>query len=356
MSNIEQRIIENEIEKSLGNDFSIEKAFDTLDIVKGKRAQLGEIREWRGGRFRRTANGWEKIKEGAKGEKKDPDGVEGIPGVDSTEYQNIISDTTNGPSVHTLTIDGKKWKINREIDRSGGQHTPYYVFEGGNGKMYWDLNAGVKAHRSPKEESSKTPTSVKIDQKTFRVKDGKIQASMYDTQKRISKLMKFAKENGYQIEWMESKKKYGDMNVEDVKKKKSSLKEELDHHNNELDNLENKKEDYIKRHGEEKYNERHKKIEDKIEDTRKELDNLKGLDKAGSNEDGDGFEEAMEKFSEMFYNGESYGKLKKYLDSRLGEGTYDRILKEASSRTFEESSNRKDYIMSRVEDAFLNKI
>lgn len=63
MSNIEQRIVENEIEKSLGNDFSIEKAFDILDIVKGKRAQLGEIREWRGGRFRRTANGWERIKE-----------------------------------------------------------------------------------------------------------------------------------------------------------------------------------------------------------------------------------------------------------------------------------------------------
>lgn len=67
MSNIEQRIIENEIEKSLGNDFSIEKAFDTLDIIKGKRAQLGEIREWRGGRFRRTASGWERIKEGFKG-------------------------------------------------------------------------------------------------------------------------------------------------------------------------------------------------------------------------------------------------------------------------------------------------
>ena len=67
------------------------------------------------------------------------------------------------------------------------------------------------------------------------------------------------------------------------------------------------------------------------------------------------FEETMEEFSEMFYNGESSEKLKKYLDSRLGEGTYDRISKETSSRRFEESSDRKDYFMGRVEDAFLNK-
>lgn len=74
-----------------------------------------------------------------------------------------------------------------------------------------------------------------------------------------------------------------------------------------------------------------------------------------SKKDDKGFEETMEEFSEMFYNGESSEKLRKYLDSRLGEGTYDRISKETSSRRFEESSERKDYFMGRVEDAFLNK-
>lgn len=74
-----------------------------------------------------------------------------------------------------------------------------------------------------------------------------------------------------------------------------------------------------------------------------------------SKKDDKGFEETMEEFSEMFYNGESSEKLKKYLDSRLGEGAYDRISKETSSRRFEESSERKDYFMGRVEDAFLNK-
>lgn len=177
MSNIEQRIIENEIEKSLGNDFSIEKAFDTLDIIKGKRAQLGEIREWRGGKFRRTTNGWERIKESGKdsrgsrdnginddlqvnhdttASKKGEDPMKVPEGVDQAQYKDIVSDQSDRPSIHFLTIDGKEWKVNREIDRSGGQFTPYYVFEGGDGKKYWDLNAGIRAHRS-----SSKPTNVK---------------------------------------------------------------------------------------------------------------------------------------------------------------------------------------------------
>lgn len=95
-------------------------------------------------------------------------------------------------------------------------------------------------------------------------------------------------------------------------KQVSSLKEDLDHHNNELDNLENKKEDYIKQHGEEKYNERHKKIEDKIEDTRKELDNLKGSDKTGGNEEKETFTRV--KFDDVPNSGKV--NLKKYLSSK----------------------------------------
>ena len=169
MSNIEQRIIENEIEKSLGNDFSIEKAFDTLDIIKGKRAQLGEIREWRGGKFRRTTSGWERIKESDKdsrgsrdnginddlqvnrdttASKKGENPMKIPEGVKRVQYENIMLDRLDRPSIHPLTIDGKEWRVNREIDRSGGQWTPYYVFEGGDGKKYWNLDAGIRAHRS----------------------------------------------------------------------------------------------------------------------------------------------------------------------------------------------------------------
>lgn len=64
-----------------------------------------------------------------------------------------------------------------------------------------------KINEAQKEEEKKTPTSVKIEQKTFRIKDGKISASMYDTQSRISKVTKYAKENGLEVEWFESEKK-----------------------------------------------------------------------------------------------------------------------------------------------------
>lgn len=64
-----------------------------------------------------------------------------------------------------------------------------------------------KINEAHKEEEKKTPTSVKIEQKTFRIKDGKISASMYDTQSRISKVTKYAKENGLEVEWLESEKK-----------------------------------------------------------------------------------------------------------------------------------------------------
>lgn len=64
-----------------------------------------------------------------------------------------------------------------------------------------------KINEAQKEEEKKTPTSVKIEQKTFRIKDGKISASMYDTQSRISKVTKYAKENGLEVEWLESEKK-----------------------------------------------------------------------------------------------------------------------------------------------------
>lgn len=64
-----------------------------------------------------------------------------------------------------------------------------------------------KINEAQKEEEKKIPTSVKIEQKTFRIKDGKISASMYDTQSRISKVTKYAKENGFEVEWLESEKK-----------------------------------------------------------------------------------------------------------------------------------------------------
>ena len=65
-------------------------------------------------------------------------------------------------------------------------------------------------------DEKKVPSSIKIEQKTFHVKDGKIRASMYDKQSRISKLMKFAKENGLKVEWEEGQKKEQEESLVDM--------------------------------------------------------------------------------------------------------------------------------------------
>lgn len=54
-------------------------------------------------------------------------------------------------------------------------------------------------------KEKKVPSKVTIDQKTFRIKDGKISASKFDTPSQINKLNKFAKEKGLKIEWLEDK-------------------------------------------------------------------------------------------------------------------------------------------------------
>lgn len=66
-------------------------------------------------------------------------------------------------------------------------------------------SASEATSSSPKE-GKKAPSSVMIDQKTFRIKDGKISASKYDTPSQINKLTKYAKEKGLEIEWEENKK------------------------------------------------------------------------------------------------------------------------------------------------------
>lgn len=114
-----------------------------------------------------------------------------------------------------------------------------------------------KINEAHKEEEKKIPTSVKIEQKTFRIKDGKISASMYDTQSRISKVTKYAKENGLEVEWLESKKEASEQASE-------ADKEDLREARKKLAYLQDNEERLIKRDGKERYEERLKQAKDKV--------------------------------------------------------------------------------------------
>lgn len=114
-----------------------------------------------------------------------------------------------------------------------------------------------KINEAQKEEEKKTPTSVKIEQKTFRIKDGKISASMYDTQSRISKVTKYAKENGLEVEWFESKKEASGQASE-------ADKDDLREARRKLSYLQDNEERLIKRDGKEKYDKRVKQVKEVI--------------------------------------------------------------------------------------------
>ena len=50
-------------ERQRREDF-FEKAFDPTYIEKGRRAQIGEVRQWKDGKYKRTKEGWEPVREG----------------------------------------------------------------------------------------------------------------------------------------------------------------------------------------------------------------------------------------------------------------------------------------------------
>lgn len=70
-------------------------------LEKGKRAQIGEIREWQGGKFRRTFDGWVPVKEGEGGKKEEQESEE-----KKESGGNIVDNVNNGEVINSLF---KEW-------------------------------------------------------------------------------------------------------------------------------------------------------------------------------------------------------------------------------------------------------
>ena len=72
-------------------------------------------------------------------------------------------------------------------------------------EMSWRDSDGAESDSAsdPKEETKKkTPSSVKIEGKTFKINNGKVEVSMYDKDSRILGAIKFAREHGLGISWV----------------------------------------------------------------------------------------------------------------------------------------------------------
>lgn len=193
--------------------------------------------------------------DGEKTEKKEADPAKELEAVNKV-IAAINEGKLNLPAAEVMKLSEKKQKLEAAK------------------KQAEKINAGVKANEekknaeeaketskkineAQKEEEKKIPTSVKIEQKTFRIKDGKISASMYDTQSRISKVTKYAKENGLEVEWLESKKEASEQASE-------ADKEDLREARKKLAYLQDNEERLIKRDGKEKYEERLKQAKDEV--------------------------------------------------------------------------------------------
>lgn len=73
-------------------------------LEKGKRGQIGEIREWKGGKFRKTVNGWEPVREGGESKKKEEDG-------------NIVDNVNNGEVINSLFKEWNSIKTSEQHEK-----------------------------------------------------------------------------------------------------------------------------------------------------------------------------------------------------------------------------------------------
>lgn len=277
--------------------------------------------------------------DGEKTEKKETDPAKELEAVNKV-IAAINEGKLNLPAAEVMKLSEKKQKLEAAKNQTE------------------KINAGVKANEekknaeeaketskkineAQKEEEKKTPTSVKIEQKTFRIKDGKISASMYDTQSRISKVTKYAKENGLEVEWLESKKEASEQASE-------ADKEDLREARKKLAYLQDNEERLIKRDGKERYEERLKQAKDEVAELKgekpKESQKSEYFDRTGYKPIYRMNEEEADKF---------ISDAKKYLsenkDAKDVEQVQDAIRKvELRKEEIKETSNEEAEVYTRI--------
>ena len=96
---------------------------ETADILeKGKRAQVGEIRDWKGVKMQKTANGWVPVKQQSKGDVKLPDEGKLIYEPKDADIHNRMEVEKRGDKyvVREVGNNGKK-RFLKETDAKGAQ-------------------------------------------------------------------------------------------------------------------------------------------------------------------------------------------------------------------------------------------
>lgn len=164
-----------------------------LDMLeKGKRAQIGETRTWRGGTYRKTASGWEKVRDGggkgaaADAPKEEP--KKEAPKKEEPEKKtggrDMSEDAVKGRLLDKLTAWDtdftKPWKATININQKGSE-----IFE--DGMIDYDGEEGIAEYENGKEMKDlikDLPTLMDLGVKVIVNKGGRRGARPYEINKK----------------------------------------------------------------------------------------------------------------------------------------------------------------------------
>lgn len=125
-----EEILDNNLQKGLISESEFCLSFETLDIIKGgKRAQVGETREWKGTKYKKNLKGWEKVKK--VGKKYTEDFVDEDTGEietveryeDTPEEKQAKSDASEAKRKGEKKLEKKSDKEYKSYDKTEKKYT-----------------------------------------------------------------------------------------------------------------------------------------------------------------------------------------------------------------------------------------
>lgn len=215
--------MENDIYKSVAEDMLKATLFGEGDsfcldmLEKGKRAQMGETRQWKGGTYRRTPNGWERVRDnkgGGSSEKPSP--KEESPKKPDSVMDELEEEDR---ALKQKDKDGKQKKDSADGDNK--------VSEKPSGQKKESSQKKDKPNADPKkflEEVKKVDPSFTDSDKIKMWDEGSKWAVYYDTKEvgRMDKNLLAPEVAGMMGWWKDAPEKYKDKEPEDMKQERQN--------------------------------------------------------------------------------------------------------------------------------------
>lgn len=211
--------MENNIYKSMAENMLKAKLLGEEDsfcldmLEKGKRAQMGETRQWKGGTYRRTANGWERVRDNKGGSSSEKPS----PKEESPKKPNSVMDELEEEdrALKQKDTDRKPKKDSADGDNNVGERP------GSSSQKKNKPNADPKKFL---EEVKKVNPSFTDSDKIKMWDDGDKWSVYYGTEEvgRMDKNLLAPEVAGMMGWWKDAPEKYQDREPEDLKQERQN--------------------------------------------------------------------------------------------------------------------------------------